>query len=135
MKKYEVVAGIIKYNDEILCMQRGSCRYDYMAYKYEFPGGKIEEGETKEEALSRELKEEIDINVTISNEQHFMTVEHVYPDFTIKMYSYICEVQSKDIVCKEHIDYKWLKCNQLGDLDWAVADIPIVKELESLKRI
>ena len=65
MKHIEVVAGIIEYNDKILCMQRDKGKFDYVSFKWEFPGGKIEEGETKEEALKRELREEMEMDVEI----------------------------------------------------------------------
>ena len=65
MKKYEVVAAIIIYEDKILCMQRNKGKYDYVSYKYEFPGGKLEAGETKIQALERELREEMELNVSL----------------------------------------------------------------------
>ena len=133
MKKLEVVAAIIMYEDKILCMQRNKGKYDYVSYKYEFPGGKIEPGETKAQALQRELLEEMELKVSITEEDYFMTVEHAYPDFEVTMHSFICNVETQKFVRKEHIDHKWLKREELNRLDWAPADIPIVKKLEEYK--
>lgn len=127
MKKIEVVAGIIFCGDDILSVQRPKNKLQYISEKFEFPGGKVEEGETKEEALHRELLEEL--NLLIKIKSFLMTVVHLYPDFELTMHSYICEVDSKEITLNEHIDKKWLKVNELNQLDWAAADIPIVEKL------
>ena len=130
MKKLEVVAAIIMYEDKILCMQRDKGKYEYMSYKYEFPGGKIEPGETRAQALQRELVEEMALEVEIGDEDYYMSVEHEYPDFTIIMHSFICRVESPAFVRKEHVDHKWLTRQELMTLDWAPADVPIVKRLQ-----
>jgi 8-oxo-dGTP diphosphatase len=127
MKKIEVVAAVIFCKDQVFCAQRPKNKLPYISEKYEFPGGKIEEGETKEEALHRELLEELDLSTIIKN--HFLTVVHQYPDFELTMHSFICEVDSKELTLHEHIDQKWLKINELTALDWAAADIPIVEKL------
>jgi 8-oxo-dGTP diphosphatase len=127
MKKIEVVAGIIFCGDDILSVQRPKNKLQYISEKFEFPGGKVEEGETKEEALHRELLEELNLSIKIKS--FLMTVVHLYPDFELTMHSYICEVDSKEITLNEHIDKKWLKVNELNQLDWAAADIPIVEKL------
>ena len=132
MKKLEVVAGIIMYKDLILCMQRDRGKFDYVSYKYEFPGGKIEPGETRSEALMRELNEEMALAVAINEDDYFMTVNHIYPDFEITMHSFICKVANQQFIRKEHIDHKWLTKEELMQLDWAAADIPIVKRLEEI---
>jgi len=129
MKKVEVVAGVIFCKDLILCVQRPKNKFHYISQKFEFPGGKIEEGETKEEALNRELLEELSLSTKITS--FFMTVIHEYPDFELTMHSFICEVDSKELTLHEHIDHKWLNINELTDLDWAAADIPIVNKLIS----
>ncbi len=126
-KKIEVVAAIIIYEDLILCAQRDINRLEYISLKYEFPGGKIEKGETQKEALKRELIEELDIEPSINDS--FLTVEHQYPDFDLTMHSFICNVETKNITLKEHINYKWLKKEALSLLDWAAADLPIVNKL------
>lgn len=127
MKKIEVVAAIIKLDDEILCVQRQKNKLPYISEKFEFPGGKIETGETQKEALKRELEEELNINPVIND--LFLTVVHQYPDFELTMHSYICEVDTKEITLNEHIDSKWLKLEELNSLDWAAADVPIVDKL------
>jgi 8-oxo-dGTP diphosphatase len=127
MKKIEVVAGVIYWEDLILCVQRPKNKYHYISEKFEFPGGKIEEGETKEEALHRELLEELNLSTKIKSS--FLTVVHQYPDFELTMHSYICEVDTQSLTLREHIDQKWLKINELNSLDWAAADIPIVVKL------
>lgn len=129
MKKVEVVAGVIFCADEILCVQRPQNKLHYISEKFEFPGGKIEEGETQEEALHRELSEELNLSIKIKS--FFLTVVHPYPDFELTMHSFICEVESKELTLNEHIDQKWLKINELNQLDWAAADIPIVDKLVS----
>ena len=129
MKKIEVVAGIIFFEDEVLCVQRPQNKFHYISEKFEFPGGKIEQGETKEEALHRELMEELNLSAKIKS--FFHTVVHEYPDFELTMHSYICEVDSQNLTLHEHIDHKWLPINQFTSLDWAAADIPIVNKLAS----
>jgi 8-oxo-dGTP diphosphatase len=127
LKKVEVVAAIIKFGEEILCVQRAKNKLPYISEKYEFPGGKIEIGETLKEALSRELVEELNISADIQS--LFLTVVHEYPDFKLTMHSFICEVNSKEITLNEHIDFKWLTVDNLEELDWAAADVPIVNKL------
>jgi 8-oxo-dGTP diphosphatase len=127
MKKIEVVAGIIFCEDQVLCVQRPKNKLNYISEKFEFPGGKIEEGETKEEALHRELYEELNLSTEIKS--FFLTVIHEYPDFELTMHSFICKVDSKELKLHEHIAKKWLHINELTALDWAAADIPIVNKL------
>lgn len=127
MQILSVVAAIIYFDNKVLCVQRPPHKLPYISKKFEFPGGKIEEGETREEALHRELLEELGIQIRIKS--FFMTVEHTYPDFQLIMHSFICEVKAGEIVLNEHIDYKWLKVEDLPKLDWAAADLPIVNAL------
>ena len=129
MKKIEVVAGVIFWEDLVLCVQRSKNKLHYISEKFEFPGGKIEEGETKKEALHRELLEELSLSTKIKS--FYLTNVHKYPDFELTMHSFICEVDSKELTLHEHIDKKWLKIKELTSLDWAEADIPIVKKLIS----
>ncbi|MHB1485326.1 MAG: (deoxy)nucleoside triphosphate pyrophosphohydrolase [Saccharofermentanales bacterium] len=131
--KIEVVAAIILYKDEILCMQRDVSKYDYLSYKYEFPGGKMETGESCIQALKRELQEEMDFDADISEDDYFLTVEYRYPDFEIVMHSFLCNSKTKDFVLKEHRDFRWLKQNELLSLKWAQADLPVVEKLISYK--
>jgi 8-oxo-dGTP diphosphatase len=132
MKKIDVVAAIIQCGEETLCVQRGPAKLDYISKKYEFPGGKIEVGESKEAAIIREIKEELHLDIL--EPKFFSTVLHQYPDFHITMHTFICPVESKEITLTEHIDEKWLRIDELHKLDWAAADIPIVEKLQSDKK-
>lgn len=114
-------------------MQRGKSKHTYTSYKYEFPGGKIESGETKVQALQRELIEELDIHVALTEQNHFMTVEHTYPDFKVTLSTYLCPIKSQQFQLKEHISYKWLSKEALDTVDWAEADLPIIKKLKKLE--
>lgn len=127
MKKVEVVAAILIYNDLILCAQRDKSPLKYISNKFEFPGGKIEHGETKKEALKRELIEELNIEPIIHDS--YLTVVHQYPDFELTMHSFICEASSMNISFNEHISHQWLRKEKLFSLDWAAADLPIVEKL------
>lgn len=124
---YEVVAAIIRNKDKILCVQRGQSKYDYISDKYEFPGGKMEAGETKVETLKREILEELEMVIEI--QQEFLTVTHQYPDFSITMHSFLCSCENPYLTLTEHIDFKWLSKDELTSLDWAAADLPIVGKL------
>ncbi|MCH4895434.1 (deoxy)nucleoside triphosphate pyrophosphohydrolase [Marinilabiliaceae bacterium JC040] len=129
MKHIEVVAAIIIKNGKILCTQRNFNKYDYISKKFEFPGGKVEKGESNEEAIIREIKEELSINITVNKE--FLSVYHEYPDFHLTMHSFLCSAEDKTLSLNEHIDYKWLLKDELSSLDWAGADLPIVDKLIS----
>lgn len=131
MKHYEVVAAVIEHDDKILCMQRNKAKYAYVSYKFEFPGGKVEAGEDGHTALERELREEMDMHISISEKDYLMTVEHTYPDFSITMHAYVCKLAKPEFVMKEHVAAKWLTRAELDSLDWAEADRPIVKRLQS----
>ncbi len=129
MKHYTVTAAIITNNNQYLAVQRGPSKYTYVSNKYEFPGGKIEENETFEQCLARELFEELDIDVEILSDDYFMTVDHEYPDFRITMHCYLVPVMDRSFTLKEHTDYRWTDLNNIMDLQWAPADIPIVVRL------
>ncbi len=126
-KHYTVSAAIIVENKKILCVQRNKGKYDYISYKYEFPGGKLEEGENEEDALKREISEELNLEIDVA--EKFLVVTHEYLDFDLTMHSYLCKANTEQLVLKEHIDAKWLHKNELIELDWAAADLPIVSKL------
>ncbi|MFT7036372.1 MAG: 8-oxo-dGTP diphosphatase [Cyclobacteriaceae bacterium] len=127
MKNIEVVAAVLCFEDKILCVQRPENKLPYISKKYEFPGGKIEAGESQKEALKRELVEELNITPQIND--LYLTVNHSYPDFVLTMHSFICIVERKKVRLNEHIASQWLTRNELDLLDWAAADIPIVSKL------
>jgi len=126
-KKVEVVAAVIMHNQKVLCVQRSENKYAYISKKFEFPGGKMEEGETKKQTIIREIKEELNMDIIPIKE--LKTVKHEYPDFNLKMHSFISECLSTEVFLSEHIDYKWLSVSELETLDWAAADLPIVEQL------
>lgn len=131
MKHYNISAAVILIKDKIFCVQRGESKFDYISKKFEFPGGKIEEGESETEALIREIKEEL--NLKIQNLNKFIVVNHQYPDFDITMNVFHCNCPNfQDLILREHLSYKLLSTNELISLDWAEADIPIVNKLIAL---
>lgn len=130
MKSIEVVAAIILFNNKILCVQRGENKLEYISKKYEFPGGKMESGETKEETIKREILEELKMEIEV--EKEFLTVTHQYPDFILTMHSFLCSCNNPQLTLTEHIDFKWLAKDELEHLDWAAADVPIMEKLISL---
>lgn len=132
MKQIRTVAGVIRNEKgEVLCTLRDQRKYDYVSFKWEFPGGKIEEGETFEQTLTRELHEELEIDVKINN--FFYQVEHDYPDFHLSMAVYDCTLISKELKMNVHKGIKWLYPTEMMTLDWAEADIPVAKLVASGK--
>lgn len=129
MKHHEVVAAIIQRGDEFLCLQRGPSKYDYIAQKWEFPGGKVEAGETQEAALAREIQEELGLVIQVN--APLLTVEHEYADFRIILHGLRCSTLTHELTLHEHIAYTWLRRDQLHTLDWAAADLPLVAKLQA----
>ena len=127
MKQVHVTAAVIVRDDKILCVQRGENKLSYISKKWEFPGGKVETGESLEDTIRREILEEL--NLEISVREFFVQVNHQYPDFKLKMDTFICEIDSREPQLTEHIDFKWLLKDEMAALDWAAADLPIVEKL------
>jgi 8-oxo-dGTP diphosphatase len=126
MKTIKVVAAIIRKENSVFATQRG-----YGDYKdwWEFPGGKVEEGETPERALIREIKEELDSDIIV--EKFLTTVEHDYPKFHLSMDCFWCRVQSGKLTLLEHEAARWLPINDLRQVNWLPADVKVVEAIES----
>lgn len=125
MKKIHVVAAIIRNGDKILATQRG-----YGEYKdgWEFPGGKIEEGETPQDALVREIREELEADIIVGD--HLVTVEHDYPEFHLSMQCYWAELkEGTHLKLLEHEAAKWLSIYELDSVDWLPADVDVVRAI------
>ncbi|MEQ1112662.1 MULTISPECIES: (deoxy)nucleoside triphosphate pyrophosphohydrolase [Acinetobacter] len=129
MKQVEVVAAIVMKDQKILAVQKGVAKKEYMSFKWEFPGGKVEAGETLETALTREILEEL--NLVVQPKNLLITIEHDYPDFYLKMHCFTCDYIKGDLILHEHIQAVWLDITELNHLDWAEADIPVVPEIEN----
>lgn len=122
MKSIEVVAAIIHDSDgRIFATQRG---YGDMKDGWEFPGGKVEAGELPEDALKREILEELETKIQI--ERLVTTVEYDYPKFHLKMHCYLCNIESGNLTLKEHEAAKWLKLSDIYTVDWLPADKAVV---------
>ena len=127
MKTIQVVAAVLFWQGKVLCVQRAEHEREYVSLKWEFPGGKIEVGESREEALVREIREELSVDIEVS--EFLMTVEHTYPDFHLTMHVFKCVLDQGEITLNEHVALKWLSIDELDQLDWAAADVPVVKSL------
>lgn len=125
MKTIKVVAAVIKRNNKIFVTQRG---YGEFKDGWEFPGGKVEKGETKEEALIREIKEELDTVIKVDS--YLDTIEYDYPDFHLSMDCFICSVVEGNLVLKEHEDSKWIKKEEIDTLNWLPADLIILDKVK-----
>ena len=122
-----VVAAAIFRENRVLSVQRSKHTKEYKSWKWEFPGGKVEVGESREEALVREIREELSVDIEVS--EFLMTVEHTYPDFYLTMHVFKCVLDQGEITLNEHVALKWLSIDELDQLDWAAADIPVVEFL------
>ena len=125
---YEVVCAVIKKDNKIFCCQRGD--KGECAFKWEFPGGKIEPGETKEEALLREIKEEL--NCSINIDKFITTINHEYNTFSLTMHVYLCSLKESVPILLEHKSSIWCDKDKLNELDFAEADY---KFLDKIKKI
>lgn len=125
MKTVYVVAAIIRKDDKVFATQRG---YGTQKDGWEFPGGKIEEGETPQAALVREIREELEAEIIVGD--HLVTVEHDYPDFHLSMQCFWCELaEGSHLKLLEHEAAKWLSMDELDSVDWLPADIKVVEAI------
>ena len=122
MKTIRVVAAVIRKENKIFCTQRG---YGEFKGGWEFPGGKIEDGESPREALTREIKEELDIEIRVG--ELIGTVDYDYPTFHLSMDCFWCEIISGEIELKEHEDAKWLDRASINSVEWLPADLELLE--------
>ena len=130
MKIVKVVAAIIIHENKIFATQRG---YGEFKDGWEFPGGKIEPGETPQKALVREIKEELDIEIKVKD--FLETVEYDYPTFHLSMDCFFCTIKSGELVLKEHEAAKWLTVETLDSVDWLPADQGLVEGIREYMQL
>lgn len=121
MKTIDVVAAVIKNNNKILATERG---YGEFKGQWEFPGGKIKEGETHENALIREIKEELNANIVV--DKFLKRIEWDYPNFHLTMHCYMCSLVSEKYELLEHLDAKWLSKDDIYSVNWLPADLELL---------
>ena len=126
-RRIEVVAAVIHDGGRILATQRG---YGEFKDKWEFPGGKMETGESREEALCREIREEMDTEINIG--KLLCTVEYDYPAFHLTMHCFLCTVAAGDLKLKEHESARWLSAQELNAVDWLPADVQILPAISAM---
>ena len=124
MKTIEVVAAIICDGDKVFATQRGYGEFEGM---WEFPGGKIEPGESHHEALKREIREELDVEIVV--EELVCTVEYDYPNFHLTMHCYFCSIANGEVELLEHKSARWLRRDELNEVEWLPADVSVVNSL------
>lgn len=125
MKKIEVVAAIFRKENSIFATEKG---YGEFKGYWEFPGGKVEPGESLEEALRREIREELQVEIHI--EEKFTELDYDYPKFHLTMHCYFCSVLSGKITLVEATDARWLTKEELNTVNWLPADISLIEELK-----
>lgn len=124
----EVTCAIIFKENHVLIAQRSANMK--LPLKWEFPGGKVERGESKAACLAREIKEELNLEITIG--EGLTDIMHYYPEFSLRLYPFICTYHSGELTAMEHAQVKWEKIANLMAYDWAAADVPVVEELMEL---
>ena len=127
MKTIQVVAAVIRDGDRVFATQRG---YGPQKDGWEFPGGKIEPGETPRQALIREIREELDTEIAVGDK--LLQVEYDYPDFHLSMGCYLCAVRSGLLTLKEHESAKWLSMDELDTVAWLPPDREVAEKLKEI---
>ena len=126
-RKIEVVAAVIRKEDKIFATQRG---YGEWQDWWEFPGGKMEPGETPEEALKREIHEELSTEISV--DAFLCTVEYGYPKFHLTMHCYLCSLLSEALHLNEHEAARWLSMDELNSVKWLPADVLVVNAIKNI---
>lgn len=126
-KHYDVVCAVVRRGNDYLCMQRLRKGPDYVSELWEFPGGKVKTGESREQALLREIREEMDWEIYVGRQ--IGQVEQEYPDFTITLTAFDCMARDFDFKLLAHIDCRWLPREQLTTLEWTEADRLLIQQL------
>jgi 8-oxo-dGTP diphosphatase len=119
-----VSCAIIEKEDKVLAVQRSEEMH--LPLKWEFPGGKMEEGESEEECIVREIKEELNIEIELV--RRLPSAKYDYPNFTIELIAFVARIVGGQIRLREHKDIRYVTKEQLRDLDWAAADVPVVEQ-------
>lgn len=127
MKVVRVVAAVIRKDDKIFATQRG---YGEFKDGWEFPGGKIEDGESPEQALAREIKEELDTDINVG--ELIDTIEYDYPNFHLSMDCFWCEIVRGALELKEHEAARWLSKEKLYSVDWLPADVGLIERIKEV---
>ncbi len=126
MKRVKVVAAVIKKDGKVFATERGYGEFKDM---WEFPGGKVEEGEESRDALIREIKEELDTTVSVGD--YIDTIEYDYPAFHLSMECYWCSIVEGSLVLLEHESAKWLEKDSLYSVEWLPADLTIIEKVKA----
>jgi 8-oxo-dGTP diphosphatase len=124
---YQVTAALIRDEQKILIAQRG--RTKKFGWQWEFPGGKVKSGETPEACLSREIKEELNLDIRV--EEHFCTVHHGYPDFHIELMAFWCSIIGGSLQLEEHEQVRWVTVAEMIQYDFVEADLNVIAALEN----
>ncbi|MBR5399784.1 MAG: (deoxy)nucleoside triphosphate pyrophosphohydrolase [Bacteroidales bacterium] len=127
MKTIEVVAAVIVRDGRVFATQRG---YGDFKDFWEFPGGKMEPGENREDALKREIREELEAEISVDS--FIDTVEYDYPKFHLILHCFLCSLETKEVHLLEHESSRWLSADELDSVDWLPADLSVIGQIKKL---